>query len=99
MPANLSSVPAVERISLAALAKEQSVSPVTTWRWALRGVAGQKLPTVCVGSKRFTTATAFAEWCEKVTAARSGDPVPARSNKQREAAIDRAERQLAKMGV
>ena len=91
--------PPEERISLPKLANEQGVSPVSTWRWALRGMAGVKLPTFCVGNKRFTTRPAFATWCEAVTVARSGQPVPSRTNRQREAAIDRAEKQLAELGV
>ena len=96
---NLSTALPSERVSLPRLAKDQGVSPVTVWRWALRGVAGHKLPTVCVGSKRFTTVAAFAAWCEQVTAARSGEPVPSRTSRQRETAIDRAERELEAIGI
>lgn len=90
--------PAADRISLPKLAKEQGVSPVSTWRWALRGVKGQVLPTFCVGHKRYTTRAAFAEWCAAVTAAANGvsaERVPA----NREAAIERAEREAARLGV
>lgn len=96
---SLSAAPARDRISLPKLATEQGVSPVTVWRWALRGVAGVKLPTVCVGSKRFTTRAAFEAWCEAVTAARNGEAAPSRTNKQREESIERAERRLAELGV
>lgn len=65
----LSVAPAADRISLPQLAREQGVSPVSTWRWALRGCRGIVLPTFCVGHKRYTTRAAFAEWCAHVTAA------------------------------
>ena len=90
--------PVRERLSLPTLAKEQGVSPVSTWRWALRGSRGVILPTFCIGHKRYTTRAAFAEWCAKVTAAANGDSqgqLPA----QRESAIERAERETARLGV
>ena len=90
--------PARDRISLPKLAKEQGVSPVSTWRWALRGCRGVVLPTFCVGHKRYTTRAAFAEWCAQVTAAANGETqgqVPAK----RESAIDRAERESARLVV
>jgi hypothetical protein len=87
-----------DRLSLPQLAREQSVSPVSTWRWALRGVCGQVLPTFCVGHKRYTTRAAFAEWVEKVTAARNGVSI-SRGSSQRESAIARAEQRAAELGV
>lgn len=87
-----------DRISLPTLAREQGVSPVSTWRWALRGICGIPLPTFCIGHKRFTTRAAFAEWVAQVTAARNGEAVT-RPPVQRESAIDRAERETARFGV
>ncbi len=95
---SLSVAPARDRISLPQLAREQGVSPVSTWRWALRGSRGVMLPTFCVGHKRYTTRAAFAEWCAQVTAAANGETqgrVPA----NRESAMQRAERETARMGV
>ena len=40
--------PTRDRISLPTLAREQGVSPVSTWRWALRGICGIVLPTFCI---------------------------------------------------
>jgi hypothetical protein len=94
----LSVDPAADRTSLPQLAREQGVSPVSTWRWALRGCRGIVLPTFCVGHKRYTTRAAFAEWCAHVTAAANGESagqVPA----SRESDIERAEREAARMGV
>jgi hypothetical protein len=90
--------PARERMSLPQLAKEQGVSPVSTWRWALRGCRGIVLPTFCVGRTRYTTHAAFDEWCSRVTAAANGETeghVPASP----ECEIERAEREAARLGV
>jgi len=87
-----------DRVSLPQLAKEQGVSPVSTWRWALRGVAGIVLPTFCIGHKRFTTRAAFNEWVAQVTAAKNGEAT-SRPPAHRESAMDRAERETAKLGV
>ena len=95
---SLAVAPIEERISLPALARDQHVSPISTWRWALRGISGIILPTFCIGHKRYTTEAAFAEWVELVTAARNGATV-GRQPAQREAAIDRAERESAAAGV
>lgn len=92
--------PASERLTLNELAREQNVSPPTTWRWMTRGVAGVKLPCIYVGSKPYTTRSAFAEWCEAVTAAKRGDAPPAsRTNKQRERDVAAAEAELRAEGI
>jgi hypothetical protein len=97
---SISVAPPSERITLPRLADAEGVSPVTVWRWALRGVRGVKLQTGCIGgSIRYTTRQWYEEFCAAVTAARSGEPVPSRTSRQREAAIDRAEKQLAELGV
>ncbi len=90
--------PATDRISLPKLAKENCVSPVSTWRWAIHGCKGVILPTFCVGHKRYTTRAAFSDWCAAVTAAANGVSVGQLSAK-RESAIDRAEREAARLGV
>jgi hypothetical protein len=90
--------PARDRISLPQLAREEDVSPVSTWRWALRGICGIQLPTFCVGHKRYTTRAAYREWVAQVTAARNGQAIT-RPARQRESAIDRAERETGHMGV
>lgn len=90
--------PASDRISLPLLAREQGVSPVSTWRWALRGSRGVILPTFCVGHKRYTTRAAFAEWCARVTAAANGES-QGRAPAIRDTAIERAERETEQLGV
>jgi hypothetical protein len=87
-----------DRISLPQLAREQGVSPVSTWRWASRGCAGIVLPTFCLGHKRFTTRAAFAEWVAQVTAARNGEAV-SRTSAHRDNAVDLAEKSTAEFGV
>ena len=46
----------------------------TLWRWCLKGCKGVKLESVCIGSKRYVTASAI----ERFIAARSepGAPTP-----------------------
>jgi hypothetical protein len=90
--------PTRDRISLPQLAREEGVSPVSTWRWALRGICGIPLPSFCVGHKRYTTRAAYREWVAQVTAARNGQAIT-RPERQRESAIERAERETERMGV
>lgn len=89
------------RLSLTALARREGVAVSTVWRWTLRGVRGCRLETFSVGAKRFTTEEAFARFVAATTAAASGAPVApqARTNRQRDAAIRRAEAELARAGV
>ena len=91
--------PIEQRMSLPQLARAEGVSPVTVWRWALRGIRGIKLPILCVGNKRYTTHAAFALWCEQTTASANGEPIPSRTSRQRERDIERAERELAAAGI
>jgi hypothetical protein len=93
----LPNAPAEERISLPKLAHERGVSPVSTWRWSVRGYRGIILPTFCVGRKRYTTRSAFSEWCAAVTLAAAAAPSESVA-KGREAAIQRAEREAAQLG-
>jgi hypothetical protein len=64
--------PPSEWLSLQTLADERKVSPVTSWRWALRGLRGIRLPTLKVGNKRVTTRSLFSQWCQDVTQASDG---------------------------
>ena len=71
----------------------------TWWRWSTRGIRGVKLETILIGGRRCTTAEAVARFFEHTTAAASGQPVPARTNRQREAAIRRAEKECEASGI
>jgi hypothetical protein len=90
-----------ERMTLSQLAKEEQVNPSTTWRWYLSGCRGVKLETYVSGGRRYTTRQAFRRFQEACTAASTtGYPVAStRTPAQRERDIQRAEAELAKMGV
>ncbi len=83
------------RISFAALARREGVHLSTVWRWALRGIRGHRLEHINIGQRRFTSEEAYARWL----AAINGEPVHAETPRQREAAIDRAEREAKRLGV
>lgn len=83
------------RISLTKLAQEQGVSVPTSWRWAQRGIGGHILETMSVGGRKFTTREAFQRWI----AAINGEPNHLETPRQREAAINRAEKRAVQLGV
>ncbi|CAK9037563.1 Uncharacterized protein SCF082_LOCUS22241 [Durusdinium trenchii] len=87
---------AEDRIGLSKLARREGVSPVTAWRWSTRGLHGIVLETFCVGKKRMTTEQAWERFVERTTAKANGDPIPTRTAKQKERAIDAAEAELEK---
>ena len=95
----LINAPVNERCSLIKLAREEGKSPPTAWRWAMKGCRGLRLPTFMCGNVRMTTRPAYRWWLIQLTAIAEGELVPSRTNKQREAAIERAERELAEMGI
>ncbi len=92
---------AESRLSLTELSRREKVALSTTWRWTLRGVRRVKLETFSIGAKRFTTSEAFARFVVATTAAAQGAPtVPTvRTNRQRDAAIAKAEAELADAGI
>lgn len=55
----------------------------TLWRWCLKGCKGVRLDSLCIGGKRFVTATAIERFIEASTASRATPPeqpcVPAAS--------------------
>lgn len=71
----------------------------TWWRWSTHGIRGVLLETILVGGRRCTTAEAVARFFERTTAAASGQPVPQRTNRQRQAAIKKAEAECAAAGI
>jgi hypothetical protein len=71
----------------------------TVWRWVLTGVRGIKLETFVVGCQRFTTKQAIERFIAATTARANGEPLPTRTPRQRERAIDAAERELSKAGI
>jgi hypothetical protein len=71
----------------------------TLWRWRLHGVRGIKLETILSGGKRYTSIEALRRFQERVTAAADGEPVRSETPRQRERAIDRAEKRATELGV
>jgi len=92
---------AERRVSMTELARQLGVTIPTIWRWRQRGVRGIRLETFMLGGRRFTTQEAHCRFVEATTAAADGPQAatPARTNRQREAAIDRAERALDAAGI
>ncbi|MBA4104969.1 MAG: hypothetical protein C0485_04345 [Pirellula sp.] len=89
------------RMTLAELAQQQNVNTCTTWRWSGRGVGGVVLETYSVGGRRYTSQEAFERFVERTTAAaQRGPSLPTiRTTRQREAAIRKADAELAKAGI
>ena len=79
------------RISLNALARREGVHLSTCWRWCLRGCKGHKLESFNVGGKKFTTLPAYERWLAKINGAKMS---AAQTPRQRDRAIDAAEREL-----
>jgi hypothetical protein len=90
-----------QRISLSALAKREGVNVSTCWRWCLRGVKGHHLESLIVGGRRYTTVEAFVRFVERTSAGIIGEPAPtpSRTYRQRQAAIEWAQRELDRAGV
>lgn len=89
-----------QRLSLTELARQEGVSVPTPWRWTQRGIRGVKLESFAIGGRRYTTQEAFQRFVAATTAAALGQTAPApRTNREREAAIRKAEAELAKAGI
>jgi hypothetical protein len=71
----------------------------TLHRWRLTGIKGVKLRTVRVGGKRMVDRISLQEFIDAVTAAADGEPIRSETPRQRERAIERAERRARKLGV
>lgn len=67
----------------------------TIHRWRLRGVRGTKLETCLIGGRRYTSLEALARFSTATTDAADGKSPPARTQRQRQLAIERAERELS----
>ena len=84
------------RISLTSLAQQEGVHVSTVWRWCLRGCKGYQLESFNVGGKKFTTLPAYERWLAKINGTQR--PV-SETPRQRERAIEQAERELELLGV
>jgi len=69
----------------------------TLFRWASRGVRGVRLETIRVGGTICTSTEALQRFCNALT--EPDWPPPGRTNRQRQAAIDRANRELDEAGI
>jgi len=84
------------RVSLLTLARELGVHVSTVWRWSLRGVRGHQLKCFSLGGRRYTTRQAFTRFL----AATNGERiVVGQTPRQRERAIDLAEKELDALGA
>jgi hypothetical protein len=67
----------------------------TLYRWHLRGIRGIRLETILIGGRRYTSQEALERFFAATTAAANGAPTPPRTPKQRQRAIEQAEREIA----
>jgi hypothetical protein len=67
----------------------------TIWRWRNRGVRGHRLETILVGGRRYTSREAITRFL----AAINGEPIRSETLRQREQAIDRAEKRAEELGI
>jgi hypothetical protein len=74
------------------------VSMSTWWRWGKRGVRGHRLNLTRVGGRVLVSVQALQTFIS-ATNAKPGEPVPTRTNRQREAAIRQAERECEAAGI
>lgn len=89
-------------ITLAKAARTLPGGPVhvsTIHRWRLKGIRGVRLTTFLRGGVRHTTCQAMERFFDAVTAAADGDTPPARTSRQREREISRAEREATEAGI
>ncbi|MGA2233548.1 MAG: DUF1580 domain-containing protein [Tepidisphaeraceae bacterium] len=73
----------------------------TIWRWAMKGAAGVKLPTVAVGSALCTTERDLRDFFAAVADARRNGPPASnvRTPRRRQREIAAAEARLAAAGI
>jgi len=71
----------------------------TLHRWRLRGIRAVRLEAVLRGGTWYTSKEALERFVAGTTAAANGEDGPSRTSKQREAAIQAAERELDAAGI
>ena len=76
----------------------------TMWRWHKRGVRGIRLATVVIGGQRYTSEEALQEFIDATTEAHDrGVALPTTpidvTRRRRQAAIEKAERELEAAGI
>lgn len=68
----------------------------TLHRWRTRGIKGIRLITKKIGGRRVVEFAELERFIEAVTCAADGTPAPIRTSRQRQRAIEAAERELAR---
>ena len=71
----------------------------TIHRWRMKGCRGVRLETFLRGGVRHTTREAIERFFAATTAAADGDTPPARTPRQRQRAIEQAERACEQAGI
>lgn len=73
----------------------------TLWRWRKRGIRGVTLETVVIGGRRYTSQEALQRFIDATTSVADGQQPSGqrRTQRQRQAAIRRAERELTAAGI
>src|SRR5262245_21135811 len=76
---------------------KRGINCATLWRWCMKvNRHGVRLESVVVGGVRMSSREALARFISACTAAANGEQIPVRNNRQREAAIAAAEREMAR---
>jgi hypothetical protein len=87
------------KIPLSKLSRDAGVNISTVWRWAQRGVKGVVLETFAIGGRRWTTDEAYHRFVVGVTDATASKPPQQAAKDGREAAVNKAERELREEGL
>ena len=66
----------------------------TWWRWWRKGLRGERLQTMVIGGRRYTTVRFLLEWISRVTAAANHEPPPIRTPARRARDIAMAKAEL-----
>jgi hypothetical protein len=88
-------------ITFAEVTKIEPTRPniTTVWRWRNRGCRGVKLESTLRAGRRVTSVEALRRFHDRVNAAADGEPIQSATPRQRERAIDRAEKRALELGV
>jgi hypothetical protein len=84
-------------LSMTAAAKLLPGRPAveTLWRWRTSGCRGHRLETILFGGRRFTSREAITRFLRAI----NGEPIRSETPRQREKAIDLAEKRAEQLGV
>jgi hypothetical protein len=76
------------------------INHATVWRWGLRGLRGHRLRTQLVGGIRMSCGLWLNEFFTALTHEADGQSVPqCQTSRQRQEAIEQAERDLERTGL